>query len=322
MRKNRKFAYVLLLMSTMVITGCTDWWFASRGKVTQRGKSVYDHWTIATCDVLGEQAWCFKLNALIEAKTKEDTLGVIDRYFAGLSVKLLDPNVYGVYEGTSDKFVALVRTNGKSFETVGAQWEQVTNISTDYAYKPQASQMQRLSPLMPVPHCVKPIVWDNNVLLTSECVADNKWKISAQLGADADLGYFDWMLERVELEILDMPVAYEYHLMGSGRYAFYGVNLGWYGYDVSDSDMLDLHAYVDYTIDEGMIIAGNMPNCEAGAMTLKVSDTDTDATFDVGADVLNEHELKITYAGVTETWDNKCTIDYYPFVENKKTMYW
>ncbi len=305
MKRNKVSVGIVLVLVALVATGCVDWDFAERGMCTQRGKSVYDAWATTTYELIEDHGWCFKMNELLAAKTAEDTTDVINAYFTGLSVRELDANVYGIYKGGSDRLEYLIRTNGKSIEETGAKWELLLNPCEDFVYGGKEMGPQRMNMFFPHHTVVyKAIAMDENVVLTSECVGMNKWVMSADFSADKSLGYVNWVLERVPVEVLDVVVSYDWKLSGAGRYTYFKTVDPMYGYS-SEGDANELHAHVDYAIEE-TLWSSNVGKCwKLGDVDFEVNDAQGVAEgFDVRARLLSDDSMQITYAEVTEAWEN------------------
>ncbi len=301
-----------LLVVLFTTTACPDVSLNQQGNPTQRGKSVYDAWSKTTAEIAGMHNFNFGINALLKASTAEDTLLVHNKYFQGKKVLEAGNNTYGIYDYHTEEVLAIVQTDGKAFDEPGAEWDVVFNLSGEPSpatNAPSTSSPQKYSPIEPT--MPPTTLYGKNILITSTFTADSVWNIQANLSSNPDLGEVNLTMKHIVLRVLGVFVGFEYHITGSGRYAYYELGDSYY-YRNNESEPTELHALVDFEIEKEFI--SKDPTARyftSGNLDLKVNSADNEQTFDVQCKILGDDNIQITYAGVTSNWSNYAYYDPY-----------
>lgn len=282
--------YIFVVLTALLVVSCENT-ESSRGKLTQRGNSIYREWNV-DMQILNRfvNFHTFELNKMLNAETETEADSIYNNYFqqSGYELETLDENVYFMksncgygYNGHVYVNSFMILTDGKDLTLPGAEWNIVFNIPQDFEYHKKS--MQKMSPIEPVP--VELAYGSEFVIFAVACVASDTWTWKGNTSENSFS--VDLTVKKVAHEVVPGLVA-------ETRYAFNGNGLF-----LIDSKK----HYISYEMQDVEIQKKQYDNqfC-SGDLQLVAKNGKTGEEIPVSV-TFNKKNYSVTYKGITEEYD-------------------
>ena len=265
---------ILLILSLLSIV-CSSCWKTEEieGTETLTGIKIYKTWRSATESVLNEPVrYAFICNAWANGNDSVRR-AVEDAYLPYLRLRDEGNNEYGYYDGTN--LIMTVNTGGKNLDEADAQW-LVTVYGGYRKYNEPAPAF---------------ITSTDHSRLTIKYLGTNQWNVALD-SVTCKESTSDWTLTVPGTEVPTDVCATRYTLEGTGQYRNfpYSVN-GAVTISYTISEPVRHHSTTFYTV------------FDAGTVDMTATKPEW-KDLNVKAEILDTAQVRITYRGVSKTWEN------------------